>query len=909
MTPRRKAPLRLPGRKPTRLGRFAAACAVIGMLMAGLLVGGPAAGAPVAEAPAARAPAAGTPAAVGSSAAPALFADTLAFTVQSISPSVVTSTGGNTLAIRGTIRNTSAATVTRLIYRLQRGAPLANGAAVSKEIASPGEPTSVIGDFTTLGEHLEPGRTMPFVVAAGLVGSAADSLRIDRPGVYPLLVNVNGTIDDDGVPRDARLGELHLLVTVTSLPTAPGSKPGTKPGSKPGTNRPTAMPLCFLWPVSSRPHRGVAGIFLDDSLAAEIGPAGALTDRLDALAESRLPAENITLTIDPMLLDELDQMSRGYRVQAPGSSQGALTRVPASTGNSTAAGSAGGTPSGTAVGAPTSAAGAGAGSSATPAPAPTTNTATTNTATTNTATTNTATTNTAITNTATTGVDAPLPDTVAGTGGAAAAAFLQRLRQLAGKSWVLVLPYSNPDVVALTRSGMGSNLKDLAGTGRSIATRVLGRTHLITTVALPPDGLADPATLAHYQAAGFRSVLLSGASVTGGSSRSSIGRLATAGDDALPALLDNSELRPVLTDILAPTTPADAGRTLNTAVALIGQRALDGDRRPMLRMPDSTISTAGLDDLGAAVAALAADGAVRPADPAALTADVPAAVIGTAVFPDSAAADLLPAGYLGRLTDVRADAGSLTGALTVDKTDTNQGIDAGDTTGLDLIRSIGSAVRPLSSVSLRSDRGPSAAVFSTVAATIDHLRAGVTIRPTVGSYTLASTDSPLVLTVQNTLPFPVRMKMRIDGGQQAGLITTVPPIIELAANSRQQVKILATVSRAGSFSVSARLMSPDGRDWNLSVLLPIRSNAYGTLTIILITVAGGVLLLMVVWRIWQRYRARQHRLATERAAGDAPPPPPAAGSITASVNDPAERANDSADDPVARPDNTAGESR
>lgn len=862
MTSRRTATIRLPGRPPTRLGRFVAVGAVWGMLIAGLLVGGPAT--------------AGVPAAsrIGVSAAPGLLADTLAFTLQSVSPSVVTSTGGNTLAIRGTIRNTSARTVTGLIYRLQRGAPLANGAAVSKEIASPGEPTSVIGDFTALGDPLEPGGAMTFAVAAGLVGSAADSLRIDRPGVYPLLVNVNGTIDDGGAPRDARLGELHLLVTVTSLPSASVGKPGTKPARIPGTEpvftRPTAVPMSFLWPVGSRPHRGVAGIFLDDSLAGEVGPTGALTDRLNALAESRLPAANITLTVDPMLLDELDQMSRGYRVQAAGSPQGALTRAPPTASSSNAAGSATASSSATATAGSTAGSAAGSASDAVGSGSRAIATAS------------------STASTATPGVDAPAPDTVAGTGGGAAAAFLQRLRQLAGKSRVLVLPYSNPDAVALTRSGMGGNLRDLAGTGRAIATRVLGLSHLITTVALPPDGLADPATLARYQAAGFRSVLLSGASVTGGSSRSSIGRLSTAGDDALPAALDNSELRPVLTDILTPANQANAGRTLNTAVALIGQRALDGDRRPMLRVPDSTISTAGLDDLGGAVAALAADGAVGPADPAGLTADAPASVIGTAVFPDSAAADLLPADYLSQLTGVRTDTGSLAGALTIDKVYTNQGIDAGDTAGLDLIRSVGSAVRPLASVTLRGDRGPSAAVLSTVAATFDRLRAGVTIRPTVGSYTLASTDSPLVLTVQNTLPFAVRLKMRIDGGQQAGLITTVPPIIELAANSRQQVKILATVSRVGSFSVSARLMSPDGRDWNLSVLLPIRSNAYGALTIILITVAGGVLLLMVVWRIWQRYRARQHRLATERAAGDAPPTPPAAGSITASVNDPAE---------------------
>ena len=47
-----------------------------------------------------------------------------------------------------------------------------------------------------------------------------------------------------------------------------------------------------------------------------------------------------------------------------------------------------------------------------------------------------------------------IPGTVAGTGQAAAASFLERLRDVAARYPVLVLPYGDPDVVAMVRAGL-----------------------------------------------------------------------------------------------------------------------------------------------------------------------------------------------------------------------------------------------------------------------------------------------------------------------------------------------------------------------------------------------------------------------------------------------------------------------
>jgi len=827
-----------------------------------------------------------------------LFANTLTFTVSSVTPAVVTSTGGNSVAIRGTVTNAGATPVTDLIYRMQRGDRLTNAAAVSKEIDDPGQPEAVIaGDWASFGARIEPHRSIPFGVAAPIIGATSGSLRIDQPGVYPLMVNVNGVIDVQGGPTEVRLGELHLLVTVTSLPAAvagPGTRGPSTAGPKPATAAiRTSVPVGLMWPIVSRPHRGVGGVFLDESLAGEIAAGGALTERLDALAASGMPSQNVTLTVDPMLLDELQAMTAGYRVQAPGTVQAPLSRAPATTANGTAAasGTASGTAIGTAIGTAasigtaigtaatigTATARATAISGSSPPSGPALGTGTAG--------------QTALTAAAggTSRGSAGESDTVAGTGAAAASAFLQRLRQLAAQTTVLVLPYSNPDAVALTRAGSGSTLKSLAATGRSIAARILRRPDLATTVALPPDALADPATLDSYRAAGYTSVVLSGSGVTGATG-TGLGRVRAGKAGSLPAVLDDSTLRPMLDDLLVPTKGSTGGQSLNSAVAIIGQHAFDGDRRPFLRVPDRTVDTAGLDDLGAAIRALAADGAVGPASPARLAATAPSAITAAAVFPAASDAELLAPDYLRQLSTVQADLASLTGATSAAAT-TPPGAEpqaTPNTVGTTLLRSLGAALLPLGSASLRADRSPAAAVLSTLSGTMAAIRGRVTILPTQGSYTLASSDSPLVLTVQNRLPCPVRVKIAIGGGQQAGLIADLPESVLLGADSTQQLNIPTNVSRAGSFVIYAQLMGLDGRAWNSVVPLRIRSSAYGALTIILISVAGGVLLLMVALRIGQRLRARRAGPAAAEQDGGARQEPtrPAAGSITASVNEP-----------------------
>jgi hypothetical protein len=120
----------------------------------------------------------------------------------------------------------------------------------------------------------------------------------------------------------------------------------------------------------------------------------------------------------------------------------------------------------------------------------------------------------------------------------------------------------------------------------------------------------------------------------------------------------------------------------------------------------------------------------------------------------------------------------------------------------------------------------------------------------------------------------------------------------LAARRSQQIPIPTTVARAGTFSVTARLVGTDGTIWGQPVELTIRSTAYGVLTVVLIAVAGGVLLLMVVIRIVQRVRGRGRPDQPENAG-------PAVDSITAAANDPVEPDGSAGADPEQPADQPA----
>ena len=183
-----------------------------------------------------------------------------------------------------------------------------------------------------------------------------------------------------------------------------------------------------------------------------------------------------------------------------------------------------------------------------------------------------------------------------------------------------------------------------------------------------------------------------------------------------------------------------------------------------------------------------------------------------------------------------------------------------------VVESLAAAVDAAAAGAFRTDPAVGNANLATVESTVAAVEGGVAIASAGNSYRLASSSSPLVLTVQNTLPFDVALSVRITGGERVGLSTTDPGPQLIEAGSSQQIRIPTEVSRSGQFQVGAQLVTSTGATWGSPVVLAVESTAYGAFTVIMMIVAGGVLVLMVALRIVQRLRARRARLAAQAAA-------------------------------------------
>lgn len=744
------------------------------------------------------------------------YSSRLSFDVSSIDPTLVTASGPSTLTITGTMTNTGPEELIDLSYRMQRGEALRSTAAVHDEIADPSEPIAQVpSGFEPVAGTLAAGASAPFAFTAALTGT--DGLDIRQPGVYPLMVNVNGAVVLTNGPLEARIGELHLLLTVLGVPGSTAAAP---------TGTPT--PFNFVWPMVDVPHLGVDGIFLNDDLLTAISPGGRLDTLLDALtgpAIATLPPGALTVVLDPQLLDELDRMTGPYRVVAPpGASQPPISAIDQAAGSVPP-------PTGTGTAAPT------------PDPSPDPG-----------------------------ALD--IPGTVAGTGQQAAASYLARLRAVAQAHPVVLLPYGDPDVVALVRAGMTGEVTTAQEHGREVAQQVWSDLGAVSpsavadptsSMAFPIDGAADGATLSTLMAGGARTGLLSQPSVevpTDTAGRPGSAAIITTGQDGqtLPTAVAQTDVLGGLDKLITEHQPTGWATKVNSLTALLAQQRTDGTATPAVFAPTRRWSpdSAALAGLGQLLGELSRS---------AMIAGVPLATLaggaqpnGRTDYPEAARERELSPAYLQRIATDRADVAGLRAALT----SVSQPSDPAE-----VLDPLDAALDAAASTAFRTDPTVGEANLATVESTVTGIRAGVQIATSSTNYTLASSTSPLVLTVQNSTAYDVPVTVQLTGGEMVGLTTTEQPVQIIPAGRSQQVKIPTEVTRSGQFQVTATLVGPDGTVWGSPVQLSVQSSAYGALTVILMAVAGGVLVIMVALRIRQRLRGRRARIAAAaRGAAD-----------------------------------------
>ncbi|RLK60219.1 DUF6049 family protein [Actinokineospora cianjurensis] len=220
------------------------------------------------------------------------------------------------VTISGRITNSGDRRVDKIEVRLQRGDVLDTEAGLRTALSDPQRTDAltrpaISSAFQPVAGTLDRDQSVPFTITVP-VNSDKGALKLDKRGVYPVVLNFNG-VPDYG--RAERVGALSTLLPVLAVP---GGGPAVPPA------QPTQ--LSVLWPlIDERPRRvqtpsdGSRTVFADDGLSASLssGRLFTLVDTVRTAAAANASAlRSLCFAIDPDLLDTVTEMTAGYYVRA-----------------------------------------------------------------------------------------------------------------------------------------------------------------------------------------------------------------------------------------------------------------------------------------------------------------------------------------------------------------------------------------------------------------------------------------------------------------------------------------------------------------------------------------------------------------------------------------------------------------
>src|ERR1700761_8807002 len=246
--------------------------------------------------------------------------------IDQVTPQVATTTSEPVVTVTGTVTNIGDRPVRDVMIRLEHAPAVSNSTGLRTNLDGGTDQYQAAEEFVTVSSELPRGQKTKFTLSAPMRSTTKHSLDINAPGVYPLLVNVNGT-PDYGEP--ARLDNARFLLPVVGVPADPLDTSGDTLSAvvAPDTSKP--VPVTMLWPLADRPRLapGVPGgtipvRLMDDELATSLATGGRL-DVLLTAAEFATSHEvdpdgavgrSVCLAVDPDLLVTVNAMTAGYVV-------------------------------------------------------------------------------------------------------------------------------------------------------------------------------------------------------------------------------------------------------------------------------------------------------------------------------------------------------------------------------------------------------------------------------------------------------------------------------------------------------------------------------------------------------------------------------------------------------------------
>jgi hypothetical protein len=382
-------------------------------------------------------------------------------------------------------------------------------------------------------------------------------------------------------------------------------------------------------------------------------------------------------------------------------------------------------------------------------------------------------------------------------------------------------------------------------------------------------GALRPDTVPALQAGGVHQVVLSSSGLSDGADAVGIADPTAAARTTMPTAtgaLDALVADATLGGVVGSAEQAAGGARMAeqqylAELAVLSTQAPEGTEQTVLVAAPREVE-AGPEGAGAMMADTASLPWLRPTTVAELSAGAP---LPAGELTDLADAPLLDPAGMADLVAASADRDDLTTAVVGDA---------------DIaLRSYDAAMSRAASVTRREEPEDFRAVAGAVRSTVARLRDQVTLlAPADGTYSLGSSDAPLVLTVRNDLPVTVRVLLDVRTRGNRGLsIGDIGPQT-LAPGQRSTLQVPTEVRQAGGFAVRAQLRTPGGGPLGDEIALQVKSTAYGPISLI-ITIGAAALLGLLFLRRLVNFVLRRRRAAADAGAPAAAPegalqPPP-----------------------------------
>lgn len=113
--------------------------------------------------------------------------------IDQVTPQVATTTSEPVVTVKGTVTNIGDRPVREVMVRLEHAAAVTASIGLRTNLDGDTDQYEAAEDFVTVAPELKRGQKIGFSLSAPMRSAAKHSLDISAPGVYPMLVNVNGT--------------------------------------------------------------------------------------------------------------------------------------------------------------------------------------------------------------------------------------------------------------------------------------------------------------------------------------------------------------------------------------------------------------------------------------------------------------------------------------------------------------------------------------------------------------------------------------------------------------------------------------------------------------------------------------------------------------------------------------------